>query len=349
MSERGDAQRYADSGVSLQRGRESVRRIQVHLRSTFGPRVESDTGSFAGLFAYPSADSERLLVSSMDGVGTKLRVAAQADRWEGVGYDLVSHCVNDILVHGARPLFFLDYIGAGVLDPNVVERLVDGLAEGCREAGCALIGGETAEMPGVYPEGEVDLVGCIVGDVRRDEVVDGSQCRPGDRLLGLAADGLHTNGYSLARKILFEDAGLRVEDRIEGIGQTVGEALLARHRMYLPFVDPILGRVPVHGMAHITGGGIPDNLPRALREGLRARVDRSAWEVPPIMQALQRLGGVSVDEMFSVFNMGIGFILVVPAEAEQSWIEALAVRHETAIRIGVVEEGERSVVWADGS
>lgn len=344
---RSAADRYREAGVSLERGQESVRRIKDRVRSTFGPRVESSIGSFGGFFAYPDPGSDRLLVSSMDGVGTKLRLAAKVNRWEGVGYDIVSHCVNDILVHGARPLFFLDYIGAGSLDPDVVEAVIRGLVEACSEASCALIGGETAEMPGVYPEGELDLVGCIIGDVKRTEIIDGSQSKPNDKLIGLASDGLHTNGYSLARKIVLDEAGLGPGDMLEGTGMPVADALLARHRMYLPALAGVLGRLPVHGMAHITGGGIPENLPRALRSGLRAEVDRSSWEVPALFRSIQSLGSVDRDEMYSVFNMGIGFVLVVPEDSERAWIEALEEKGEKVVQIGRAVEGEPGVDWTD--
>jgi phosphoribosylformylglycinamidine cyclo-ligase len=341
------APRYLEAGVSLERGRESVKRIRERVRATFGPRVESQIGAFAGFFAYPDAGSDRLIVSSMDGVGTKLRLAALADRWEGVGYDLVSHCVNDILVHGARPLFFLDYIGAASVEPDVVERLIIGLVEACTKAKCALIGGETAEMPGVYPPGELDLVGTIVGDVARSALVNGTRTQAGDRLIGLPSAGLHTNGFSLARRIVLEEAGLGPGDILEGTGASVADTLLARHRMYLPFLEGLMERLEVRGMAHITGGGLPENLPRALRQGLCARVDRTTWKTPPLFAALQRLGKVSDAEMFDVFNMGIGYVLVVPASAEEAWFAGLTEKGAGPIRIGWVEEGERSVVWAD--
>lgn len=339
------APRYEQAGVSLESGRESVRRIKERVRSTFGPRVESQIGSFAGFFSYPSPGADRLLVSSMDGVGTKLRLAAIAGRWQGVGYDLVSHCVNDILVHGARPIFFLDYIGAGRLDPDVVEDVIVGLVQACNEAGCALIGGETAEMPGMYTPGELDLVGCIVGEVDRAKLVNGRSSAAGDALIGLASTGLHTNGYSLARRIVLEEGGLGPDDPMPGCGQSVADALLSRHRMYLPLIGGLLDRLPVHGMAHITGGGIPENLPRALREGLRARVRRSAWTIPPIFRSIEELGRIERDEMYEVFNMGIGFVLAVPAGSESEWVAALGERGESAVRLGSVEEGDRSVVW----
>jgi phosphoribosylformylglycinamidine cyclo-ligase len=338
------APRYRQAGVSLEAGEESVRRIRERVRSTFGPRVESQIGAFAGFFSYPDTGSDRLLVSSMDGVGTKLRLAAMADSWEGVGYDIVSHCVNDILVHGARPLFFLDYIGAGKLDPTVVDRLIGGMVEACSLAGCALIGGETAEMPGMYAPGELDLVGCIIGDVARSEIVNGTGVVAGDRLIGLPSDGLHTNGYSLARRILLDETLLGPWDMIEGVGETVAGALLRRHRMYLPVVQPLLGRLPLHAMAHVTGGGIPGNLPRVLPQGLRARVDRGSWSVPPLFRALQACGRVADEEMFHVFNMGIGYILVVPPETEEAWIAGLAAGGGNPVRLGFIERGEGGVV-----
>lgn len=340
-----EAPRYQEAGVSLESGMESVRRIRERVRTTFGPRVESEIGSFAGFFSYPEPGSTRLLVSSMDGVGTKLRVAAMADRWEGVGYDIVSHCVNDILVHGARPLFFLDYIGAGRLDPAVVDRLVSGMVEACRQARCALVGGETAEMPGMYAPSELDLVGCIVGDVARAEVIDGRAIAPGDRLLGLASDGLHTNGYSLARKILFDEARLSVHDPFPGLDSTVGDLLLKRHRMYLPILDGALGRLPLRAMAHITGGGITDNLPRVFPAGMRARIDRGSWSVPPLFEGIARIGRVGEEEMLRVFNMGIGMILIVPRESEGDWMEYIARQGERAARLGLVERGKGGVVW----
>jgi phosphoribosylformylglycinamidine cyclo-ligase len=342
------APRYREAGVSLESGRESVRRIRERVRATFGPRVESQIGTFAGFFAYPEAGSDRLLVSSMDGVGTKLRLAAVADRWEGVGYDLLSHCVNDILVHGARPLFFLDYIGAGQLDPTTVERVIIGLVEACRESGCALIGGETAEMPGMYAKGELDLVGTIIGEVRRGDLVDGRTSQPGDRLLGLTSRGLHTNGYSLARRVL-EENGLGPESPFGATGRSVADSFLARHRMYFPLLDGLLGRLPVHGMAHITGGGIPENLPRALRPGLRASVDRGSWSVPEPFVTLQAIGRVTETEMFDVFNMGVGYILVVPAGSDREWSAALAARGEAPLSLGVVEEGEGGVLFRGAS
>jgi phosphoribosylformylglycinamidine cyclo-ligase len=257
--------------------------------------------------------------------------------------------VNDILVHGARPLFFLDYIGAGRLDPNIVGRLIDGMVGACTAAHCALIGGETAEMPGMYAPGELDLVGCIIGDVRRSEIVDGRGVVEGDRVIGIPSDGLHTNGYSLARRILLDEARLAPNDSIPEVGETVAHALLRRHRMYLPMIEPFLGKRPLHAMAHITGGGIPGNLPRVLPEGLRARLESGSWSVPPLFRAIQKLGKVEESEMFQVFNMGIGYVLVVPAETESDWLGALASTGCGPVRIGNNERGGGGVVWDDAT
>lgn len=340
------APRYRQAGVDLESGAESVRRIRARVRSTFGPRVESQIGAYAGFFAHPDPGAERLLVSSMDGVGTKLRLAAETGRWEGVGYDIVSHCVDDILVHGARPLFFLDYIGAGRLDPDVVDRLVGGMVEACKEAGCALIGGETAEMPGMYPPGELDLVGCIIGDVLRSQLVVGRGMQAGDRLIGLASHGLHTNGYSLARRILVEERGLAHGDNIPGTDWTLADGLLQRHRMYLPLLDGLLGSLPIRAMAHITGGGITENLPRVIPDGLAAVVDRSSWTVPSLFRALVDLGGVGDDEAFRVFNMGIGYILVVPDSSLGAWLDGLRGRGEEPSVLGWIEPGDGRVHWS---
>ncbi|MBM3318360.1 MAG: phosphoribosylformylglycinamidine cyclo-ligase, partial [Candidatus Eisenbacteria bacterium] len=252
-----EAPAYRAAGVDLDSADEVVRRLKPLAASTRVPGVESDLGSFGGFFAFPEPGGERLLIASIDGVGTKMKVARLTGRWRDAGYDIVAHCVDDILVHGARPLFFLDYIGAGKLDVEAIAALGEGMAEACREAGCALLGGETAEMPGTYVEGEIDLVGCIVGEVRRGRLLPGDRVAPGDALIGLASWGLHTNGYSLARRVLI-DEGPGIDARLED-GRTIGEALSARHRMYLPAVAPWLDRPELHGLAHITGGGIPGN------------------------------------------------------------------------------------------
>jgi phosphoribosylformylglycinamidine cyclo-ligase len=303
---------YKQAGVDIDVGNEVVRRIKGLARATFTPGVLSELGSFGGLFHLGGLGlRDPVLVSSADGVGTKLRVAFLSGIHGTVGVDLVNHCVNDILVQGAQPLFFLDYLATGRLDPDVAVQIVDGLARACRENGCALLGGETAEMPGFYADGEYDVAGFIVGAVERDRLIDGRGIAAGDVLVGLPSAGLHTNGYSLARSIVFERLRLGVHDRVPELGQTVAEALLAPHRSYLPNLRPLLASTVIKGMAHITGGGITDNLPRVLPGGTDALVRLGSWEVPPIFEWLQRGGGVPREDMLRTFNMGVGLILVV--------------------------------------
>ena len=292
---------YKQAGVDIEAGNEVVRRIRTLARGTFTAGVLSDIGSFGGLFRLDSAQvQDPVLVASADGVGTKLRVAFQAGAHRTIGVDLVNHCVNDILVQGAQPLFFLDYLATGRLEPEVAVQVVEGLSAACRENGCALLGGETAEMPGFYADGEYDVAGFIVGVVSRDRLIDGRTIRPGDALVGVPSSGLHTNGYSLARRIAFEIAGLRVDSFVPDLGRTIGAALLEPHRSYLPVIKPLLSSGVIKGMAHITGGGITDNLPRIFPEGTAAVIDRSAWQVPPIFQWLQRAGTVPDDDMSCV-------------------------------------------------
>jgi phosphoribosylformylglycinamidine cyclo-ligase len=305
---------YKTSGVDIDAGNEAVCRIRRLARSTFTPGVLSDIGSFGGLFRLNDAGlKDPVLVSSADGVGTKLKVAFLAGRHDTIGIDLVNHCVNDILVQGAAPLFFLDYLGTGQLSPLVAEQIVTGMAQACRDNGCALLGGETAEMPGFYAGGEYDVAGFIVGAVEREQLIDGRSITAGDVLVGVPSSGLHTNGYSLARRIVFEKLGLGVDDLVPELGRSVGEALLEPHRSYLPMIGPLVASGFIKGMAHITGGGITDNLPRVLPPGTAAVVRRAAWEVPPIFEWLQPSGNVPVDDMFRTFNMGIGLIVVVAA------------------------------------
>jgi phosphoribosylformylglycinamidine cyclo-ligase len=301
---------YLRAGVDIDAGNEVVRRIQALARATYTPGVLSGVGSFGGLFAIDPAMPDPVLVASADGVGTKLKVAFMAGVHGTVGADLVNHCVNDILVQGARPLFFLDYLATGRLHPDVAERIVAGVAGACRENGCALLGGETAEMPGFYADGEYDLAGFIVGAVTKSRIVDGRSIEPGDALLALPSTGLHTNGYSLARKIAFEVLGLGIDSRVAELGETVGEAFLRPHRSYLAQVAPLLDRGWIKGMAHITGGGIVENLPRVLPEGLGYSLDRGSWDVPSVFRWLQAAGGLDEAEMFRTFNMGVGLILV---------------------------------------
>src|SRR4051812_48335648 len=307
---------YRQAGVDIDAGNETVRRIKSLARATFTPGVLSDIGSFGGLFRLDGgAFVEPVLVSSADGVGTKLRVAFMTGRHDTVGADLVNHCVNDILVQGAEPLFFLDYLATGRLSPEVAEQVVAGVARGCSENGCALIGGETAEMPGFYADGEYDVAGFIVGIVDRDRIVDGRSIVAGDSLVGVPSAGLHTNGYSLARRVLFEVAGLQPDSFVPEVGATVADALLAPHRSYLRMVQPLLASRIVKGMAHVTGGGITENLPRVLPEGCGASVNRSSWRVPPIFSLIQERGRIPVAEMFRAFNMGIGLIIVCAADS----------------------------------
>jgi len=338
---------YKASGVDIDAGNEAVRRIRSLARGTFTPGVLSDIGSFGGLFRLDrDRYQEPVLVSSADGVGTKLKVAFMTGRHGTVGADLVNHCVNDILVQGAEPLFFLDYLATGRLDPVVAAEVVGGIAGACRENGCALLGGETAEMPGFYADGEYDIAGFIVGIVERSRVIDGRSIVPGDVLIGLPSAGLHTNGYSLARRVLFETTGWTADTVVPELGATLGDALLAPHRSYLPLVRPLLPRQTLKGLAHITGGGITENLPRVLPEGCSAEIDLRAWRVPALFQLLQERGQIPRDEMFRAFNMGIGLVLVcAPGETERI-INTLARNGEPhAVRIGFVVSGSREVIY----
>jgi phosphoribosylformylglycinamidine cyclo-ligase len=338
---------YRDAGVDIDVGNETIRRIKSLARGTFTSGVLSEIGSFGGLFRL---DRERyqepVLVSSADGVGTKLKVAFMTGRHDTVGTDLVNHCVNDILVQGAEPLFFLDYLATGRLSPDVAEQVIAGVARGCRENGCALIGGETAEMPGFYADGEYDIAGFIVGVVEQSQLVDGKAIVPGDVLIGLPSAGLHTNGYSLARRVFFERAGFTPDTRVAELGTTVGEALLAPHRSYLSLVKPLLERRYVRGLAHITGGGITENLPRILPEGCAAQIDLRAWTVPPLFTLLQQRGGISAVEMFRAFNMGIGLIVVCAARDAERVINTLSrAGEQNAVRLGFVVSGDRTVTY----
>ena len=306
----------------------------------------SGLGMFSGLFRLDVARyRDPVLVASADGVGTKLKVAIQANRHRGIGIDLVNHCVNDILVQGAEPLFFLDYLATGRLAPDVAVEIVEGLAAACRDNGCALLGGETAEMPGVYADGDYDVAGFIVGVVDRNRLIDGSAIAPGDRLVGIPSTGLHTNGYSLARRLVFERAGLGVESVVESVGCTVGEALLEPHASYLSVVRPLLDAGLVKGLAHITGGGITDNLPRTLPPGTCAVVERRRWSVPPLFRWLQELGAIGDDEMFRVFNMGIGLVIVCAGEHLDDVVARTAARWPGASAIGRVVEGNPRVQY----
>jgi phosphoribosylformylglycinamidine cyclo-ligase len=325
---------YRQSGVDIDAGNEVVRRIKGLAKATFTPGVVSELGSFGGLFHLGAQGlRDAVLVSSADGVGTKLRVAFMSGIHTTIGTDLVNHCVNDILVQGAEPLFFLDYLATGRLDPDVAVQIVEGLARGCRDNGCALLGGETAEMPGFYADGEYDVAGFIVGAVERDRLIDGRGIAPGDVLIGLPSSGLHTNGYSLARTIVFDRLRLGVHDRVPELGVTVAEALLEPHRSYLAIVRPLLETGRIKGMAHITGGGITDNLPRVLPRGTEAVVRLGSWDAPPIFRWLERAGGVPQDDMLRTFNMGVGLIVIVARGDADAVIGALRAGGESGVRV----------------
>ena len=338
---------YKASGVDIDAGHETIRRIKALARSTFTSGVLSDIGSFGGLFRLDTTGAkDPILVSSADGVGTKLRVAFMANRHQTIGVDLVNHCVNDILVQGARPLFFLDYLATGRLRPDVAEHVVEGLARACKDNGCALLGGETAEMPGFYADGEYDLAGFIVGAVDGDLLIDGRSIAAGDVLIGLPSTGLHTNGYSLARHIAFAHLKLPVDAHVDAIGGTIGDVLLTPHRSYLQAVYPLVAKGAVIGMAHITGGGITDNLPRILPTGTAARVARDAWTIPPIFEWLQSSGNVPTEDMFRTFNMGIGLIIVCTPTLVDAITEDLRARHEQPVVIGEIVRGQQDVSYS---
>ena len=333
---------YRASGVDIDAGHETVRRIRSLARSTFTPGVLSEIGSFGGLFRLePGRFRDPVLVSSADGVGTKLKVAFMTGRHDTVGADLVNHCVNDVLVQGAEPLFFLDYLATGRLSPSVAESIIGGMAAACRDNSCALLGGETAEMPGFYADGEYDLAGFIVGVVDKERLITGRTIAVGDLLVGIPSSGMHTNGYSLARRIAFEHLRLRADSHVPELGRTVGDAFLEPHRSYLGMVRPMLDYGSIKGMAHITGGGITDNLPRVLPHGTAAVVDCAAWTVPPLFRWLQQAGSVPADDMMRTFNMGIGLVLVVARERAEQTVEELAARGGRDARIiGEVVAGE---------
>jgi len=312
---------YAAAGVDIERSDDVKRRIRTVVESTFTAGARGAFGGFGGMFRIPAGFHRPVLVSSADGVGTKLRVAIEANRHDTVGHDLVNHCVNDILVQGAVPLFFLDYFAAGQLVPEVVEAVVTGVAAGCRENGCSLVGGETAEMPGIYTPPDYDLAGFIVGCVEEDAILGADRVEEGDVILGLASNGLHTNGYSLARRIVSERMQLGVADLFPGEHASVTDTLLRVHRSYLPLLRPILGKI--HGMAHITGGGLPGNVNRVLPDTLDAAIDAGSWPVPNLFEQLERAGQVSRAEMYRTFNMGVGMV-VITDEAGASAVEASA-------------------------
>ena len=342
---------YKTSGVDIDAGMEVVERVKRLAGSTFTDGVLSDIGAFGGLFRPElSGMDEPVLVASADGVGTKLAVAFAAGVHGTVGVDLVNHCVNDILVQGARPVFFLDYLATGRLSPDVSSSVIEGIAIGCRQNGCALLGGETAEMPGFYTDGQYDLAGFVVGLVDRARIIDGRSIVPGDLLVGLPSSGLHTNGYSLARRILFDRLGLRVDSVLEGLDCTVGEELLRTHRSYQSAVRPVIETGCVKGIAHITGGGLTDNVPRILPAGCAAIIDPERWEAPPIFDFLRERGEVPVADMYRTFNMGVGLVVICGREDAHRVVTKLVTCGEIGAaligEVGAADEEERRVEYA---
>ena len=338
---------YANAGVNIERANKTKKRIKYLAHKTFTRNVLSEIGGFGGMF---SVDKEKwadpVLVSSVDGVGTKLKIAFEMKVHHTIGADLVKHCVNDIAVQGATPLFFMDYLATGKLEPEVAEKIVEGLAEACKHNGCALIGGETAEMPGFYPDGEYDLAGFIVGVVERERIINGKNVEVGDVILGLPSNGLHTNGYSLARKLLFEIAHYTPDSYVNELKGKVGNELMRTHRSYWSVIKKLLAAECVAAMAHITGGGITENLPRVLPRGVAAVIELGTWPVPPIFEHLQKLGSVPKDEMLRTFNMGLGILLVVPSKKFKKAQSVLERVGEKAYTVGRIVKGERKVTYA---
>lgn len=331
---------YASAGVNIDAGNRAVSLMRQAVKSTFRPEVLTDIGGFGGLFALDTSRYRQpVLVSGTDGVGTKLKVAMLMDKHDTIGIDAVAMCVNDILVQGAEPLFFLDYLAVGRLVPEKVASIVSGVAEGCRRAGCALTGGETAEMPGFYSEEEYDIAGFVVGVADREKIIDGSTIEPGDVLIGIQSSGLHSNGYSLARKALLERAGYKVDTYLGELGKTVGEELLEPTRIYTPVVLPMLEKFQIKGMAHITGGGMIDNIPRILPGGLGVEIKKGSWPVHPVFNLIKEIAGIDDREMLRTFNMGIGMVMVVPAGQQEKVVKWLAGKNEKAFCIGKTVTG----------
>lgn len=333
--------RYAEAGVDIEAGNRFVGRIGPLVKETFTPGVLTDIGSFGGLFSLKADNYRRpVLVSATDGVGTKLKLAFMTGIHDTIGIDLVAMSVNDILVLGAKPLFFLDYLSTGKLDEEVSYRIVKGVAEGCRQSKAALLGGETAEMPGMYADGEYDLAGFAVGVVDNDRIIDGSTIRVGDRLIGLASSGLHSNGFSLVRKIFFEEQGLTVDSLVDGLDRPLGEELLTPTRIYAEIVESLLRELPISGLAHITGGGLIENVPRIIPDSGRVRIEAGSWEIPPIFHILKDMGGLDRTEMNRTFNNGIGLVLVVPERSADEILDRITAAGDRAWLIGEVIPAE---------
>jgi phosphoribosylformylglycinamidine cyclo-ligase len=338
---------YADAGVDITRANRTKQRIKYLAHKTFNKNVLSEIGGFGGLFSIDKTKYvDPVLVSSVDGVGTKLKIAFEMDLHSTVGGDLVNHCVNDIAVQGAAPLFFMDYLATGKLEPTIAEKVVEGIADACKHNGCALIGGETAEMPGFYPDGEYDLAGFIVGVVEREKIITGKDVQIGDIVLGLPSNGLHTNGYSLARKLLFEVAHYSPETYVNEVKNKVGNELMRTHKSYWPALKKLIDAQCVSALAHITGGGITENLPRVLPRGTAALIELGSWPVLPIFEHLQQLGNVEQDEMLRTFNMGLGMLLVVPLAKFKKAQAVLERVGEKSYTVGRIVKGERKVTYS---
>ncbi len=332
---------YKESGVDIDRANSFVERIKPLIKATSRREVMSGIGGFGGLFHLDIAkNTDPVLVSSTDGVGTKLKIAQMIRKHDTVGIDLVAMSVNDVVVQGAEPLFFLDYIATGKIDVETTVQIVEGVVRGCQEAGCALIGGETAEMPGFYPDGEYDLAGFCVGVVEAEKMIDGSEIRVGDRIIGIASSGLHSNGFSLARRVLFEEGGFRPDDPAEGLAQSLGLELLKPTRIYVKSVLNLIKNFNIRGIVHITGGGFLDNIPRIVPAPCRAVLQRGTWPVPPVFELIRKTGNIEELEMFRVFNMGIGMVLIVAEKEQVEILERLAMLGEKAYAIGMIEKRE---------
>jgi len=336
---------YAQAGVDIDSKMSGIEIIKKMVAATTTKGVVGGIGSFGGLFHAPG--KECLLVASTDGVGTKLKVAALAKKHDTVGQDIVNHCVNDILVQGAKPLFFMDYIGTARFDTAIFTDVISGLCKACKENGCALLGGETAEMPGLYPLGEYDLVGTIVGVVEKKKLITGAGIRAGDVIIGLPSGGLQTNGFSLARKVILDQCGFTPQDLIPGTRMTVTDTLLSVHRSFLKPVTALMAKIPIRGMAHITGGGFVDNIPRVLPPTCNAVINRNSWQPPTVFTFIERQGRVDHDEMYRVFNMGIGFVIIVRRKDAVAALNVLKAQNQSPVIIGVIEKGRKKVIYRD--
>lgn len=339
---------YRDAGVDIDAGNLSVKLIKDSVKATYRPEVLGDLGGFGGLFAMSTKYKEPVLVSGTDGVGTKLRLAFILDKHDTIGQDAVAMCVNDILVQGAEPLFFLDYLAVGKLKPEQVADVVKGVANACKESGCALIGGETAEMAGFYAEGEYDIAGFAVGAVEKSKIITSEKVKAGDVILGLPSSGVHSNGYSLVRKIVFDVKGFKGDEYIDELGKTIGEELLTPTRLYPKSCLPLIEKFDIHGMVHVTGGGYYENIPRALPEDMGAEIDATSWPVPPIFNLLKEWGNVDWHEMYRTFNMGIGMIIIASADEAEKIKADLQARNEAVYEIGKVTQGSHEVIVKGG-